>query len=580
MNDGIVLQTQFGSSRSVDPTIVSIPSATSIPSLATKKNKYFYQYILSGIFFLFLLVILILVAIIVAKIVAYSAIPIESIITTTTITTQASEKNELSSLVDSITLEHTLIHLRQFQSRAIGTVSFNRTIDYLTSQLNKENNFIVEKYYFSVPRSELAEYPIFIALPNKSNASIFTYRKDFVPMDRSAEARNWSFIDGRPLSIVARLGCYLDDWNKTKEGDVALVRRGNCTFVHKILLAMSKRVSAFLIYNDGLTVERLEPLNNTRAPRNNTLPALFLSYEAGMHLILENTSHIYLRLEFRSLPPTIVTNVCADTKVGNSNQTIVVGSHSDSVSAGNCLFLIINKKYYSFLCFCVLLGPGLNDNGSGMAATLAIALNLARLLGHSNFAINMRSRIKFCWWGGEEAGLLGSTDFVRRAKLDGSLGLYSVNLNFDMLASPNFIFGIYDGKTADNETTPTRAIPGSNRITRLFIDYFERNRLPWDYTEFSGRSDYGPFLAEGIACGGLFAGADDIKSQEQRDRYLKMLGSTLGGMANTDHDPCYHRKCDTLENLNTFGYLHMVKAAAYAIDFLAQLQDLNQWLYP
>ncbi|CAF0885763.1 unnamed protein product [Rotaria sordida] len=565
MSDGIILQTQFGSSRNNDPSVVSIPSATSIPSLVTKKNKYPYQYVLFGIFFLFLLVILILVAVIVAKIVAYSPIPIESTTTTastttasTTITHQSSEKNELSSLVDSITLEDMLIHLRQFQSRAIGTISFNRTIDYLTSQLNKENNFLVEKYYFSVPQSELAEYPMLMALPNKPNGSIFTYPKDFIPMERSAEAKNWSFIDGRPLSVVGRLGCSLDDWNTTKEDDVALVRRGNCTFAHKIFLAMNKSVSAFLIYNDGLTKERLAPLNNTRAPRDNTLPALFLSYEAGMQLILKNSSRIYMRLEFRSLPPTIVTNVCADTKVGDKNRTIVVGSHSDSVSAG----------------------PGLNDNGSGMAATLAIALNLARLLVHSNYGINMQSRIKFCWWGGEEAGLLGSTDFVRRAKSDGTLGLYSVNLNFDMLASPNFFFGIYDGNAADNTTTPERAIPGSSRITRLFIDYFQRNHLPWDYTEFNGRSDYGPFLAEGIACGGLFAGADDIKSQEQRDRYLKMLGSTLGGIANTIHDPCYHQKCDTLENLNTFVYLHMVKAAAYAIDFLAQLQDLNQWLYP
>ena len=36
------------------------------------------------------------------------------------------------------------------------------------------------------------------------------------------------------------------------------------------------------------------------------------------------------------------------------------------------------------------------------------------------------------------------------------------------------------------------------------------------------------FLLEGIACGGLFSGADDVKSQEQRDRYLRMLGGTLG----------------------------------------------------
>ena len=226
------------------------------------------------------------------------------------------------------------------------------------------------------------------------------------------------------------------------------------------------------------------------------------------------------------------------------------------------------------------VGPGINDNGSGTAGTLAIALHISRLLRQTNYAENMRSRLKFCWWGGEEMGLLGSTDFVRRAKADGSLKKYSVNLNFDMIGSPNFLFGIYDGKTADNTTTPVRALPGSNRITRLFIEYFEKQRLPWDYMGFSGRSDYGPFLAEGIACGGLFTGADEMKTQEQRDRYLRILGPALSGMARAILDPCYHRSCDTMENLNQFAYLHMVKAAAYSIDYLAKLQNLNQWLYP
>lgn len=215
-----------------------------------------------------------------------------------------------------------------------------------------------------------------------------------------------------------------------------------------------------------------------------------------------------------------------------------------------------------------------------MVATLAIALNLAKLSRSQSYSSRFRSRLKFCWWGGEESGLLGSIDFVRRAKADGSLKMYSVNLNFDMLGSPNFIFGVYDGKTADNSTTPVRALPGSNRVTQLFVDYFDQKHLPWDYTDFSGRSDYGPFLAEGIACGGLFSGADGVKTQEQRDRYLKMLGPMLGGMANADLDPCYHSKCDTLENLNTFAYLHMVQAAAHSVDFLASLEDLNKWLYP
>jgi len=343
MSDGIVLQTHFASPPKDNSSFPSIPSATSNPSLATKKNKYIYQYGLFGILIVLLIAILIIVAVIVARIYSHSAIPITS-------PKKPWEGNELSPLVNSITLEHMLVHLRQFESRAIGTVSFNRTIDYLTAQLNKESSFIVQKYYFSVPRSELNGNPILMALPNISNASIFTYPKDFVLIDRSREALNWSLIDGRPLSFVRRFGCYLDDWNTTKEGDVALVRRGNCTFVHKILLAMSKRASAFLIYNDGLTIDRLGPLNYTRAPINNTIPTLFLSYEAGMRLILENISRIYIRLEYRLLPPAIVTNVCADTKSGNPNRTIVVGSHSDSVAAGN-LFYYYSTMKLSFLLF-------------------------------------------------------------------------------------------------------------------------------------------------------------------------------------------------------------------------------------
>ena len=334
MKQGIVLKSEFGSSPCINSSVSGMVSPLSTPSLEMKKKKHLHRNILLSLFFVISLVILVLIVIIVTRLFSHYVIPITS---SSSHTNQSVEINEFLSLVDSISLEHMFIHLRQLRSRAIGTISFNRTVDYLISQISKEDSFIVQKYYFSVPRFELDNNLILMALPNKSNASIFTYPRDFVPMRRTTEARNWSLIDGRPLSVVARLGCYLEDWNETREGDVALVRRGNCTFVQKILLAMNKGVSAFLIYNDGLTIARLQPLNNTRAPKNNTLPTLFLSYEAGMRLILENISRIYLRLEFRSLPPIIVTNVCADTKFGHTDRTIVVGSHSDSVSTG-CVF--------------------------------------------------------------------------------------------------------------------------------------------------------------------------------------------------------------------------------------------------
>ena len=319
MSDGIVLQTQFGSS--------------SIPSLEKQKKNYLSKYGPVGLVILLLIIILIIVSVIVAKVSSQSAIPIEISSTTTATTMRLS-----NPLVDSISIDDMLVHLRQFESRPAGKQSFNRTIDYLATQLSKDNSFTIEKYYFNVPNIVIDKKPVLLALPNVSNESVFTYPTDFVAMSRSGQAVNWSLIYGRPLSVAQNLGCNSEDWNNTRSGDVVLVRRGNCTFLEKFALALRKNISGFLVYNDGLAVDRLGPLKNIRAPFNNTLPALFLSYAAGLSLILDNITRIYIKVQFISLPPTIVTNICADTKFGDPNQTIVVGSHSDSVAAGKFHF--------------------------------------------------------------------------------------------------------------------------------------------------------------------------------------------------------------------------------------------------
>ncbi len=220
--------------------------------------------------------------------------------------------------------------------------------------------------------------------------------------------------------------------------------------------------------------------------------------------------------------------------------------------------------------------------GSGSAANLGLAIALARLFQTSTYA-KYKYRIRFCWWGAEEIGLLGSDDHVTKAKASTVIGErladYLINLNYDMLGSPNYIFGIYDGRTA-NAATPPLALPGSNKITALFRDWFVQQNLPWDYTDFSGRSDYGPFLAEGIVAGGLFTGADETKTQEQRDRYDQILGQGLGGIAGAIQDPCYHQACDSIQNINVFAYEKMVQAAAYVLEYLARQDNLNGWLYP
>ncbi|CAF4156158.1 unnamed protein product [Adineta steineri] len=148
-----------------------------------------------------------------------------------------------------------------------------------------------------------------------------------------------------------------------------------------------------------------------------------------------------------------------------------------------------------------------------------------------------------------------------------------------MLGSPNYIFGIYNGHTAA-PNTPAQALPGSNEITTLFRDWFIRQKLPWNHTDFSGRSDYGPFLFEGIVAGGLFTGADEVKDQQTRDYMDQMLGQGMGGIAGAIQDPCYHQACDSIQNINVFAYEKMVQAAAFMLENLARRDDLSGFLYP
>jgi Zn-dependent M28 family amino/carboxypeptidase len=112
-------------------------------------------------------------------------------------------------------------------------------------------------------------------------------------------------------------------------------------------------------------------------------------------------------------------------------------------------------------------------------------------------------------------------------------------LNFDMIGSPNFMRGIYDG---DNSSFPVgpgvqQGPPGSGEIERVFTDYFASQGLYSQPTPFSGRSDYGPFITNGIPAGGLFTGAEGVKTATEAAIY--------GGTAGAQYDPCYHLACDT-----------------------------------
>ena len=196
-------------------------------------------------------------------------------------------------------------------------------------------------------------------------------------------------------------------------------------------------------------------------------------------------------------------------------------------------------------------GPGINDNGSGSAAILEIALQMAQL------PTAPYNKVRFAFWGAEEAGLLGSEHYVSQLSKQDIKNI-ALNLNFDMLGSPNFVRFVYDG---DGSATPTAGPNGSKNIEKVFLDYFKNSAdmapLATEPTAFDGRSDYGPFIAVGIPAGGLFSGAEEIKTAEEVDIY--------GGVAGVAYDPCYHQACDDFSNNSDESLDQLTDAAAHAV---------------
>ena len=84
-------------------------------------------------------------------------------------------------------------------------------------------------------------------------------------------------------------------------------------------------------------------------------------------------------------------------------------------------------------------------------------------------------------------------------------------------------------------------------------------------TDFDGRSDYGPFIDAGIPAGGLFTGAEEIKTPEQAQRW--------GGTAGQPYDRCYHQACDRTDGIDRTALDRNTDAVAGTIGRFALSTD-------
>ena len=394
-------------------------------------------------------------------------------------------------------------------NRAAAQPGYQASVDYVRSTLERAGYTVTLQAFPFTSYEPTGPGTLSMLLPTPTDYvwdEDFTYLSQTEAGDVSAAVVPVDLMLG--AGNTSSSGCEAEDFSAFPSGSIALIQRGTCSFQQKAENAAAAGAAGAVIFNQGDSEDRKGLMNATLGDTYaGGIPVLFTTYDIGADWA--QTAGVQVRMVAdveRSRSET--HNVIAQTRRGNPNNVVMVGAHLDSVGEG----------------------AGINDNGSGSAALLEMAVLMSKA--------HPLNQVRFAWWGAEESGLVGSTYYASQLP-DEQKQQIKAYLNFDMIASPNFAYFIYDG---DGSDFGLQGPPGSAAIERLFGEYYNLRGLPFEGDQISFRSDYAQFFEDGIAFGGLFTGAEVVKSEEQASRY--------GGTAGIAFDPCYHEGCDDLNNLD------------------------------
>lgn len=441
---------------------------------------------------------------------------------------QASGPDFAAALRGRVATDAMMAHLTKLQdianannnTRAVGTPGYEASVDYVVGKL-RDKGFDVQTMQFDAH--------VFHSDPG-----------DVTVGDKKFDARALEYSVGAPPEGVTgpfvafpadgSPGCAAADYDHLPvNGAVVMVDRGTCPFSQKAGAA-AQRGAVAMVVADNVVEERIAgTLGETNSVK---IPVVGISKADGAQLRSSvGPATVHLSADTQTIS---ARNVIAQTKTGSTSNVVMAGAHLDSVPEG----------------------PGINDNGSGVAAVLETALQLGPSPGIHN-------AVRFGFWGAEELGLIGSRKYVESLDVN-ALKDIALYLNFDMLASPNPGYFTYDGDQslpADKRGSPV--VPeGSAGIERELAAYLNSaGKTPQD-TSFDGRSDYDGFTQAGIPAGGLFSGAENKKSAAEAKLW--------GGPEDQPFDPNYHKNTDTLEHIDRAELGINGGGVAYATGFYAQ----------
>ncbi|MCX2934163.1 M28 family metallopeptidase [Mycobacterium sp. CVI_P3] len=432
-------------------------------------------------------------------------------------------------LSKQVTTDAMVGHLQKLQdiadanngTRAVGTPGFEASVDYVAGML-RDKGFDVQTPGFQTKVFQSGTTELRVG-GSGVTAKAMEFSLPTPPQGVSGP------LVAAPADDTP--GCAPADYDGLPvQGAVVLVDRGSCPFADKQAIA-AKLGAVAMVVADNVDEEHMGA--TLGEDTDVEIPVVGVTKADGARL-RANPGPTTLKLE-ASTETINARNVIAQTKTGSATDVVMVGAHLDSVPEG----------------------PGINDNGSGVAAVLETAVRLGP-------DADVKNAVRFAFWGAEELGTVGSEKYIESLNVD-QLKDIALYLNYDMIGSPNPGYFTYDG---DQSTAPGRngRIPrvpeGSAGIERTLVAYLKSaGKTPGD-TSFDGRSDYDAFTKAGVPAGGLFSGAEENKTVDQQKLW--------GGTADAPFDPNYHKSTDTLAHIDRTALGILGRGVAYSVGVYAQ----------
>lgn len=297
-------------------------------------------------------------------------------------------------------------------------------------------------------------------------------------------------------------GCEVADYGTLPPNAIVVVGRADCYRRQAVTSAQEAGAAAFVAVVPGPA--GTPPLRPTLISTDGmTIPAVSVSMAAALALRDAAGAGGTARVTSTARTSDVATrSVIAELAGEQPGAVVLLGAHLDSV----------------------IDGPGLNDNGTGVAALLGFARALA--------GAHPQATIRLAFWAAEEEGLLGSVHYVSGLST-GDRDAIAAYLNADMVGSPNGYAGVYEEQGEPSGSASIRALL-QTAVARL-------GAVPVA-ADTGGGSDHVPFARSGVPSSGVFSGASEQLTAEQ--------AASFGGSEGQTADACYHTACDGSANVN------------------------------